>query len=310
MRNPFYLKHIRGGVQRVECRTFELIWPALELYKVGEFDLVSLLNADPATLANAAKTFQGEMVSIPHPSVLYLSFRSDKPPFNNTLLRKAFIHAVDRKELAYLAYHDSHLAATGGFVPPGMVGHSPDIGLDYNPDLARNLLTQAGYPAGEGFPQITWLQPTASEDERIVPYLKSAWRNNLGLDIEPQSLEWGEFYQRFTSDPAHLTILGWSADYPDPDNMLRVTFHSKEGLNLPRWHNPRFDTLVETARKVSDHENRMELYHQADQILVAQEGVVMPLGYGSARMLVKPWINLPRSLSIHLPFNHITIKKD
>ncbi len=131
-----------------------------------------------------------------------------------------------------------------------------------------------------------------------MPFLKRAWKRNLGLELEPQSLEWGEFYERFTSDPADLTIMGWSADYPDPDNMLRVTFHSKEGLNVPRWHERRFDTLVETARKISDHENRMELYRQADRILIAEEAVVMPLGYGGARMLVKPWIELPHISSL------------
>ncbi len=142
VRNPSFGRQAGGGVQRVECRTYEAIWQALEPYGRGELDLVSLLNADPATLATAAKSHPGEMVSIPQPSVLYLAFRSDRAPFDDPRLRKAFIHAVDRRELAREAYQESHRAATGGFVPPGMAGHSPDIGLEFNPELARELLSR------------------------------------------------------------------------------------------------------------------------------------------------------------------------
>jgi ABC-type transport system substrate-binding protein len=142
-----YLQPAGGRrVQRVECRTCEAIWQALEPYERGELDLVSLLNADPATLDKAARSHPGEIVSIPQPSVLYLAFRSDRAPFDDPLLRKAFIHAVDRRELAREAYQESHRAATGGFVPPGMVGHSPDIGLGYDPELAR-AVKQAGFAA-------------------------------------------------------------------------------------------------------------------------------------------------------------------
>jgi ABC-type oligopeptide transport system substrate-binding subunit len=107
-----------------------------------------------------------------------------------------------------------------------------------------------------------------------------------------------------------LTILGWSADYPDPDVMLRVTFHSDEGLNIPRWHNSRFDTLVETAKRITDQGNRMELYREADRILVAEETVIMPLGYANGWMLVKPWVSLPRTLSVQMSFNRFIVDRD
>ena len=89
--------------------------------------------------------------------------------------------AVDKDELEAKAFKGSHMAATGGFVHPGMAGHSPVIGLVYDPDLTRRLLSEAGYPNGKGFPKIAMLHPTASENERIIPFLRSSWRENLGL---------------------------------------------------------------------------------------------------------------------------------
>ena len=309
-KNPLYRAERGGNVQRVDILTFETIWTALEIYQAGDLDALALFNADPATIIQAMNASPAEIVSIPRPSTLYLSFRSDIPPFDDHLVRRAFIHAVDRAELARSASQGLYAQASGGFVPPGMVGHTPGIGLEYNPDLARQLLSQAGYSDGRGFPEITWLQPTASREDRIVPFLQSAWNENLGLELKTESLEWPEYYQRFTSDPAQLMTVGWSADYPDPDNMLRVTFHSLEGLNVPRWFNPRFDTLVESAKRITDHANRMQLYSQADRILVAEQAVIMPLGYSSGWMLAKPWVRLPGERSLQMPFSRFVVERE
>ncbi len=89
--------------------------------------------------------------------------------------------ALDKDELEAKAFKGSHMATTGWFVHTGMARHSPGIGLVYDPDLARRLLNEAGYPDGKGFPEIDSLHPTAYEDERIFPYLRSSWRENLGL---------------------------------------------------------------------------------------------------------------------------------
>jgi ABC-type oligopeptide transport system substrate-binding subunit len=209
-KNPLYHEEFGGNVQKVECLIFESFnEQTLELYDADNLDAVSLLNADPGALAQAMNAHPDEFVKIPRPSNLYLSFRTDIPPFDDVRLRRAFVHAVDRDELEAKVYRGSHMAATGGFVPPGMVGHSPGIGLVYDPDLARRLLSEAGYPNGKGFPEITWLHPTASKDERLIPFLRSSWRENLG--------------------------------------------------------NARFDTLVETAKRITDQGNRMELYREADR---------------------------------------------
>jgi oligopeptide transport system substrate-binding protein len=308
-KNPLYQGEFIGNVERAEISTHESIWPALEAYKVGDLDVVCLFNADPGTIFQAINAHRNEVVTIPHPTTFYLSFRSDIPPFNDVRLRRAFVHAVDRQELAREASRGLYTPAAGGFVPPGMVGHSPDIGLEFEPDLARSLLAEAGYPGGSDFPIITWLYPAASQDERIVPYLRDSWRKHLGIDLDSETMEWPQYYHRFTHDPAHLTIMGWSADYPDPDNMLRVTFHSKEGMNTPRWSNPRFDALVENAKRVADQDQRMQLYRQADHILVNEQAVIMPIGYSQGWMLVKPWVRLPNVLSCQMPFNRFFVER-
>jgi oligopeptide transport system substrate-binding protein len=297
-RNRFYRGPFPGNAERVECQVYDSYEPALEAYSADGVDALSLLNADPGTVARAQAAFGREVVSIPRSVTFYLAFRVDRPPFDNPRVRQAFACAVDRVALAEECFRGQRLPATGGFVPPSMPGHSPGIGLAYDPDLARRLMGEAGYPAGQGFPAVTLVYSGGSQGERVVSHLLSAWREYLCVGLDALSLDWAAFVERRARDPAELTLSGWGAGYPDPDNFLRVVFHSTEGSNYPRWRNAHFDALVEEATWVTDQAERMELYRQADRMLVAEEAVILPLSYGCGRMLVKPWVTLPKDPAI------------
>jgi ABC-type oligopeptide transport system substrate-binding subunit/tetratricopeptide (TPR) repeat protein len=309
-KNPFYKGPFPGNAERVECPVFTDFRPMLEAYAADALDAISMITADPGTIARALAAHGRELFFTPQPSTYHLVFRAERPPFDDVRVRRAFVHAVDREALVREAWGGQYLPATGGFVPPGMPGHSTGIGLAYDPERARRLLAQADYPAGQGFPKITWLYSGGLADEPVVPFLRRAWRENLGLNLEAQSLEWGVFMERLGRDPAHLTLIAWLADYPDPDALLRVLLHSTEGINPPRWHNARFDALVEEAARVADQTRRMELYQEADRILVAEEAVIMPLSYAQGRILVKPWVTIPRVPPVLMRLKHIVLQRE
>lgn len=309
-RNQSYQGPFPGNAELVQCRVFTDFHPVLEAYAADDLDAISMINADPGTVARALALHGDELLFSPQPSTYFLVFLVDRPPFDDVRVRRAFVHAVDREALVREASKGQYLPATGGFVPPGMPGHSPGIGLAYDPNLARDLLVQAGYPEGQGFPQVSWAHLVGLAGEPVVPFLHKAWRENLGLRLEAESLDWESFMERLGRDPAHLTLLGWLADYPDPDAFLRVTFHSTEGNNDPRWHNARFDALVEEAARVADQTGRLELYGEADRILVAEEVVVMPLGYAQGRILAKPWVTTPRVPPVLMRLKSIVVRRE
>ena len=174
--------------------------------------------------------------------------------------------------------------ALGGFIPPGVPGHSATISLPYDPELAQQLLAEAGYPMGSGFPPVD-----ACARERIRPqteFLQSLWKENLGIDIKWKILPWGDYLARIDKKPAHICQFGWMADYPDPDSFLRTGNIQQRTL----WKNETFDALVEKARRVLDQEERLRLYENADEILIEQAAVI-PLTYSWSHTLVKPWIS-------------------
>jgi oligopeptide transport system substrate-binding protein len=297
-----------GNVGQVECSCFPSYGPALEAYARNEVEVVGLLNADPATVAQARLVHGDELVFFPRAITFYVMFRADTSPFDDVRVRRAFVHAVDRDAMAREAFSDPRMPATGGFVPPGLAGHSPGIGLVYDVERARRLLAESGYPEGRGFPSLDWIHFQSSDGERIVSFLRDAWHHNLGVEVNTKALAWQSLLERMSSDPAQLVMVGWGADYPDPDCMLRVTFHSRTGVSAPGWQNARFDALVEEAARTADHARRMALYQEADRILVAEDAAVMPISYGRGRVLVKPWVSLPHTVSVQMPIDQFRIE--
>jgi ABC-type transport system substrate-binding protein len=172
-----------------------------------------------------------------------------------------------------------------------MPGHSAGLDLPYDPDQARQLLAEAGYPSsggvGRDFPVVELVVSYGAHT--VGEYLQAQWRENLGVEIAWEAIESSEgLLDRLDREPAHLFLVYWMADYPDPDNFMRL------GVNFARsythWQNETYDRLVEQARRVMDQRQRMGLYEQADQILV-QDAAIVPLTYPRWHMLVKPWVS-------------------
>ncbi len=304
-RNPRYLGEFSGNVSSVECLLINEYETVLQAYGHSQLDVVNLIPADPDTIARAGSLFGKELISIPRWSVFYLCFRCDKPPFDDVRVRQAFAYALDRHALEIEGFQGQRQAATGGFVPPGMPGHSPDIALAYNPEHGRELLSQAGFADGMGFPEVEWASSPGGD--RVLSFLHNAWKKNLKLDLQPSGMNWEAFMEKLNSDPAQLTLLAWGADIPDPENMLHTPFHSQEGINVPHWQNEQFDELTDKAEQVTDHSQRMALYKRADEILVAEETAVLPLSYALGRLLVKPWVRLPITPAISMSFRFATV---
>jgi oligopeptide transport system substrate-binding protein len=159
----------------------------LELYETDRLDVVGLASAE---LDRARRQHDAEYLSLPFLSTLAVGFDVTRPPFDDPRLRRAFVLAADRETLAAGFYHNEFLA-TGGFIPPGMPGHAPGIGLPYDPEYARRLMAEAGYPGGSGFPLITLLIPSSARMETACDYLQRQWQEILAVTIA-----WREAFER------------------------------------------------------------------------------------------------------------------
>ncbi len=290
-RNPHYHGRFQGNVHQVALLFIPDPWSELEAYEEDDLDILDLWGLPAGAMDRVRREHAQEYSSLPVPRTHYIGFDVSRPPFADLRVRRAFVMATDRRALAETAMRGYRSPATGGFVPPGMPGHSPEIGLDYDPDRARALLAQAGYPDGQGFPQVEALDSLTGGRALTVEYLETQWRQNLGIQVTWQTTGYRELRGRLATRPPHLFMLSWGAAYPDPDFFLRVGPVRHDS----RWQNRTYDDLVEQAREVTDQGTRMALYGQADRLLV-EEAVILPLTYGRIHLLVKPWVRwLPAS---------------
>jgi ABC-type oligopeptide transport system substrate-binding subunit len=283
-RNPDYHGRFGGNVERVEC-LFLAGEPQrlLAMYEDDELDILPLVSLPPAERDQARQRYAGEYVSGPWLSTSFMGFDTGRTPFDDPRVRRAFVLATDRGTLADVTLGGYAFPATGGLVPPGMPGHSPGIGLPYDPEEAVRLLAEAGYPGGRGFPVIDCLARGDAGHDVLGEYLKSQWHRNLGVEITWQRIETSEFVDRMSERGPHSWVVEWLVDYPDPDNALRVN------LFIPQWQNEVYEGLVNSAQRVTNQEERMRKYREADEILV-EEAPVLPLYYGRFHLLVKPWV--------------------
>jgi oligopeptide transport system substrate-binding protein len=289
-RNPDYHGRFMGNVQRVEVRFVPWHdWSTkLEMYEANDLDVCAVWAFPPVERDRARQRHAGEnWPVVGSPGTLCIVFEGRQPPFDDPQVRRAFVLATDRETLADVVEKGLSRPATGGFVPPGMPGHSAGIGMPYDPDRARHLLAEAGYPGGRGLPVVDVLTPPVNEP--VVEYLQRQWRENLGVEATCEAMEQAKWLDRLEKELPHLYCSRWGADYPDPDNFLRVAVSSMMGLSW--WQNEAYDALVEEARRVMDQEERMKLYRQAERILV-EELPIMPLVYHWWADLVKPWVKL------------------
>jgi oligopeptide transport system substrate-binding protein len=285
VRNPEYHGRFTGNLERVEIPLLADRSTPLEAYKADSLDVLYVRYLSEAEAARALQQYAGEWVSVPRLWTSALGFDVSRPPFDDVRVRRAFVFATDREALCQGRRPAHSSPAMGGFVPPGMPGHSPGIGLPYDPERARQLLAEAGYPHGGGFPPIAAVQPFLTCYEPILEQLQGQWLANLGVDVTFERVESEVYWDRLASARPQVFPSAWAADYADPDDFLRgATFRQET-----RWQHEVYDRLVEEARRAMDQRERMELYAQADRILV-EEAPILLLFHEGEDLLVKPWV--------------------
>jgi oligopeptide transport system substrate-binding protein len=287
-RDANYRGEVSGNVEQIAL-TLNVNTSAeqLALYEAHQLDMVMLWPSPESD--RARQRYAGEYFSGPALYTQSIGFNVSQAPFDDPRVRRALAMAIDKEKVANVTLAGYDFPAGGGLIPPEMPGHSPGIGLPYDPEGARALLAEAGYPDGQGFPDVQGLASPQNK-KAVCEDINAHWRENLGIEMTWQGLEWSRMLDQMNREPPALFAMGWRADFPDPDNPLRMSTHRR----WTGWHNPTYARLLEEAKHVADHTARIKLYQQADRILV-EDAAIVPVIYGQHQYLIKPWV---RKLSL------------
>ena len=266
-----------GQVEFIRCLPGE----AIEPYERDEIDMIAVRYTP--RLADLMPAEARDATLGPAGWSGYLGFTHRDPAVSNLDLRRALAHAVDREALA-AAMPLNMVVATGGIVPPALPGHTPDIALRCDPDVARDHLERSGFTGPIAV-------ATFEEDLAILHPVVRSWADVLGIRVELRP--WSMSEAVGGEDPrtrAPIFFTGWLPGYPDPEYYLRLLFHSDSRTNEGGFAYPPFDDLIERARQERRDRERLELFHQADRMAVADRVAVIPLVYGRSLAIVKPWV--------------------
>ena len=262
----------KPAIENVEMFMINELTTALAMYEQGQLDFIdnhSIPILEKPRLAKAPG-----FKHVPQLRGEYYGFASFRKPFDDPRVRKAFAMAIDRSVIPKLLRGGEQPASS--WIPPGMLAHNSKLGLPYNPPEARRLLREAGYPDGKGFPQVSLGYNTLEDKKIVAEAIQGMWKRNLGVLVRLENLEWKVFLKRLQNDPPHIFRSGWGADYPDPDNFMKL-FTSFSGQNYSRWKNARYDQLLEQAAREMNEQKRVRLYNEAQKLLCEVDVSIVPL---------------------------------
>ena len=275
--NPHFVG-ARGNVKEIAI-TFSKGTPqdSVDEWIAGSYDVLQV--HDPR--ARDAENTVADLV--PELSMTYVGFRPDKGPFSNELVRKAFSHAIDREAVKPARLGLVTSAVKGGAIPPAMPGHSHKVAPAYDPELARKLLADAGYPEGKGLPEVTIV---ASIWKDFADGLAEQWREVLGARVKVRNVK-GHLWGSSLEEGDDMWLSGWTADYPDPDGFFRGLFRAS---GWPFYLDAEIEEIFERAGSLQSSTERMRLYHELDRLWVAEHAAILPVFYGRTMLVRRPWI--------------------
>ena len=293
-KNENYYDYENLGPDTITFKLMDDSNAMLSGFKSGELDFIQ--DAPQAELPSLIAS--GDMKILNYLGTYYVCFQTQKAPFDNPKVREAFTLAVDRTYIVDKVTQSGQVEA-GGYVPSGISdadgGDFRAEGGDYykptdadyeaNCEKARQLLAEAGYPNGEGFPVVEYLYNTSDAHKAVAEALQNMWEQELGVTVTLNNQEWAAFLQTRKNGDYSIARNGWISDYNDPISFLDM-WMTGGGNNDAQYANPEYDNIIKQAKATSDATERMKLLHQAEDILVGQDYVVNPLYFYTQKYML------------------------
>ncbi|MEJ8752768.1 peptide ABC transporter substrate-binding protein [Lagierella sp. ICN-221743] len=268
-------------------------------YRSGDLDFINSVPQEEVQKLLDTK----ELKVLPQVGTYYVVFNTEKEPFNDARVRKAFSLVIDRDFIVKQVSGKGEEPASG-YVPSGVYDVDGAEGDDFrtkggdyysikvddyekNVKEAKKLMEEAGYKDGQGFPQVEYLYNTSEGHKAIAEALQNMWQEKLGVQVTLQNQDWNVFLTERKQGNFNIARSGWIADYNDPMSFIDM-WMTGGGNNDAQYKNPKYDELVKAAKATSDQAERMENMHKAEDILVGEDAVVAPIYFYTNSHMMKP----------------------
>ncbi|MGQ9662727.1 MAG: peptide ABC transporter substrate-binding protein [Kiritimatiellia bacterium] len=244
----------------------------------------------------------------PYLGCYYYLLNVSRPPLDDVRVRRALALAVNRDLIVTYVTKGGEAPALH-FTPPDTDGYTCRSRLFYDPERARSLLNEAGFPGGKGLRRLELLYNTSEAHERIAQVVQQMWRKELGIEVELVNVEWKVYLAMTEAGKYDIARAGWIGDYVDPNTFLDL-WVTGGGNNRTGWSNPEYDRLIRAAAREPDRNLRFELFQEAERILMEAVPII-PLYFYRSKALVHPSVQGWHSNILdHHPFKFVYLIPD
>jgi oligopeptide transport system substrate-binding protein len=296
-RNPLFWDNANTKLDQIVFPSTEELTTAMNMYKAGEIDATQS-NEVPPPWRNQIKETKKDYVFGPYLQTEFVAINTGMKPMDDVRVRKAFSMAINRQIIADQAPGRQPLLA---FTPP-MDGYENGQGTGYNPDEARKLLAEAGFPGGKGFPEIEIVYNTSESTKQTMEFVQAMLKRELNIKVELTNQEWRVYLENTRSDKMNfkgLSRRGWIGDYVDPNTFLDL-MTSASTNNGTGWKDKKYDAMLLAANAETDPPKRMKMLHDAEAYMLSQQPMI-PLYVGPSSFMRKPYV---RNLEANLLDQH------
>ena len=284
-RNPHYWNAENVRLNQVVFYPTENVTTEERMFRAGQLHYSGI----PSDKIQAYSQSDDPSLRIqPYLGVYFYRLNVDKPQLSDKRVRRALGMTINRDQLVSQITKGGQIPAYA-ITPPGTMGYYPESDLTFDPEGAKKLLAEAGYPNGEGFPTTEILYNTSEGHRKIAVALQQMWKKHLNIDVVLLNQEWKVYLDTVSNHHYEIARAGWIGDYVDPNNFLDM-FLCNGGNNRTRWCNPEYDQIIlQQVPKAKTHQQRLELFQQAETILL-DEMPVIPIYIYTSNNLVHPTV--------------------
>ena len=257
----------------------------------GEVDMID--GIDPENTQQIEDDDNLQLLERPALNIGYLGFTVTREPFDDPLVRQALSHAVD-KDAMVEGLLAGRAEPAKNAIPPVVEGYHDEVGTyDYDPEKAKELLAEAGYP--DGFEMELWAMPVPRpympDANKVAEYLQSNFAD-IGVTANIVSFEWATYLEKARAGEADTFILGWTGTNGDADDFLYSLWHENNigSLNSTHYANEDFNQVLEEARSITDQEKRNELYKEAQEIM-HEDPPIIPLVHPTPILAAQSYVS-------------------
>ncbi len=230
-----------------------------------------------------------EVSVVPWLGSYFYMFNTTREPFDDVRVRKALAMVIDR-ELLVESILQGIVEPSYSLVPPDTLGYFPPKTFSYDPEQARQLLAEAGYPNGEGFPPFDVLYNTHEDHRRLAVALQQMWASELNVPAQLVNQEWKVYLENQDNMNYDVSRRGWIGDYVDPNTFLDM-YVTDGGNNKTGFSSARYDEIIlSEAPRTLDRDARYDLYREAESLLM-EEMAILPIYTYSTKHLIHPSVH-------------------